>query len=125
MGKLLKRNDKILKDIPMITGWFIATSVTRPVNELSKNINEIADGNGDLNKELKLSNVTELKEIALGYNTFIAKLRKMLQDIGETADKVSLSSMSLKEGAEQSNQVVHEQQFETNNAASAIANMRE
>ncbi len=67
--------------------------------------------------------MTELKEIALGYNTFIAKLRKMLQDIGETADKVSLSSMSLKEGAEQSNQVVHEQQFETNNAASAIANM--
>ncbi len=66
MGNLLKRNDKILKDIPMITGWFIATSVTRPVNELSKNINEIADGNGDLNKELKLSNVTELKEIALG-----------------------------------------------------------
>ncbi len=104
----------------IITGWFIATSVTRPVNELSKNINEIADGNGDLNKELKLSNVTELKEIASGYNTFIAKLRKMLQDIGETADKVSLSSMSLKEGAEQRNQVVHEQQFETNNAAIAM-----
>ncbi|HFD31713.1 MAG TPA: methyl-accepting chemotaxis protein, partial [Gammaproteobacteria bacterium] len=104
----------------IITGWFIATSVTRPVNELSKNINEIADGNGDLNKELKLSNVTELKEIASGYNTFIAKLRKMLQDIGDTADRVSLSSMSLKEGAEQSNQIVHEQQFETNNAAIAM-----
>ncbi len=110
----------ILVVVLLSAGWFIAGSVTKPVNALSKNINEIAQGNGDLNKELTLSNVTELKEIASGYNQFINKLRKMLKDISATADRVSLASTSLKEGAEQSNHIVHEQQFETNNAAIAM-----
>ncbi|WP_198263701.1 methyl-accepting chemotaxis protein [sulfur-oxidizing endosymbiont of Gigantopelta aegis] len=104
----------------IVAGWFISVSVTRPVNDLKKSINEIANGNGDLNRELKLSQVTELKDIAAGYNQFISKLRTMLQNIGENADKVSDASIALKEGAEQSNLVVTEQQFETNNAAIAM-----
>jgi methyl-accepting chemotaxis protein len=103
-----------------VAGWFITSSVTKPVNELSTSINEIARGNGDLSKELKVSNVTELRDIASGYNQFIGKLRNMLNDIGENANKVSLASSSLKDGAEQSNHVVHEQQVETNNAAVAM-----
>lgn len=110
----------VLVIVLITAGWFIATSLTRPVNDLSRNINEIAHGNGDLNKELKLSNVTELKQIASGYNQFIGKLRKMLGDIGDTANKVSQASIALKEGAEQSNQIVHEQQLETNNVAIAM-----
>ena len=110
----------VLVIILLVAGWFIALSVTRPVNELSENINEIAEGNGDLNKELKLSNVTELRNIASGYNQFISKLRKMLQDIGDNAERVSQASIALKDGAERSNHVVNEQQFETNNAAIAM-----
>ena len=110
----------ILVIILVVAGWFISASVTRPVNALKKNINEIANGNGDLNQELELSNVTELREIASGYNQFISKLRIMLQDIGDNADKVSNASFALKEGAEQSNQVVQQQQLETNNASVAM-----
>ncbi len=106
--------------ILMVSGWFIVISVTRPVNDLKKNISEIASGNGNLNQELKLSKVTELRDIASGYNQFISKLRLMLQDIGDNANKVSSASTALKEGAEQSNVVVQEQQFETNNAAIAM-----
>lgn len=104
----------------MIVGWFISTSVTRPVNALKKNINEIASGNGDLNQELEMSKVTELRDIASGYNQFISKLRTMLQNIGDNADKVSNASISLKEGAEQSNLVVQEQKLETGNASIAM-----
>lgn len=110
----------VLVVILFAVGWMIATSVTRPVNALSKNINEIARGNGDLHQELELSNVSELRDIASGYNEFISKLRKMLQDIGDNADKVSLTSISLKNGAEQSNHIVNHQQSETNNAAIAM-----
>ncbi len=104
----------------MIAGWFISTSVTKPVNALKKNINEIANGNGDLNQELEMSKVTELRDIASGYNQFISKLRIMLQDIGENADKVSNASISLKEGAAQSDIVVQEQKLETGNASVAM-----
>ncbi len=116
----IKAIGAVLVLVISFAGWFIASSVTRPVNELSKNINEIAQGNGDLNKELKLSKVSELREIAVAYNQFIYKLRKMLQDIGDNADHVSQASTALKQDAEQSNKIVGEQQFETNNAAIAM-----
>jgi len=110
----------VLLVVLITAGWFIAVSVTKPVNALMRNINEIASGNGDLNQELKLSNVTELREIALGYNQFISKLRIMLQDIGDNADKVFIASQSLKDGEEQSNDIVQKQQLETNNASIAM-----
>ncbi|MCW8930959.1 MAG: methyl-accepting chemotaxis protein [Gammaproteobacteria bacterium] len=103
-----------------VAGWFISSSVTRPVNALKKNINEIASGHGDLNQELEESTVTELRDIASGYNQFISKLRIMLQDIGDNANKVSNASISLKEGAEKSNEVVQEQKHETSNASDAM-----
>jgi len=103
-----------------IAGWLIAVSVSKPVNALSESINEIAQGSGDLNKELKLSKVTELRDIASGYNQFIGKLRQMLQAICENANKASQASCSLKDGAEQSKQIVSEQEHETNNVAIAM-----
>jgi len=67
-----------------------------------------------------MSNVTELRDIASAYNHFIGKLRDMLQDIGQNANQVSSASIALKEDAELSNDVVKQQQYETNNAATAM-----
>lgn len=104
----------------LVFGWLITVSVSKPINALCANINAIAQGHADLNKELKLSKVTELKGIASGYNQFIGKLRKMLQAISDNANKASQSALLLKDGAEQSKQSVSEQEQKTNNVALAM-----
>jgi len=103
-----------------VTVWFIASTITKPVNALRNSIKQIAHGNSDLNQKLDSSTVSELHDISLCYNQFTDKLQQMLDDINNNANSVSMASAELKNSAQQSNNIVEEQQLQTNNAAIAM-----
>ena len=52
--------------------------IVRPIRVITGIFNEIARGEGDFSRDLPLTTHDELRELALGYNRFAAKMREII-----------------------------------------------
>lgn len=71
---------------------FSARSVTGPTNRTVLMLRDIAEGEGDLTKRLKIIKEDEIGELAGWFNTFLEKLQKMIQKIAENSSNVDRAS---------------------------------
>ena len=85
---------------------FIARSILQPIKSTTLMLRDVAQGEGDLTKRLDVSN-DELGELAGWFNTFIAKLQTLIQQLQEnlttldrSSNDLSTISESLESGAE-------------------------
>jgi methyl-accepting chemotaxis protein len=72
--------------------FFSARSVTGPINRTVLMLRDIAEGEGDLTKRLKIIKKDEIGELASWFNTFLDKLQKMIQQMAENSTTVDQAS---------------------------------
>jgi methyl-accepting chemotaxis protein len=75
--------------------YWIAASFGRMVNNVAEGLHDIADGDGDLTRRLKITTKDELGDLAGWFNIFIEKLQSIIRDISVNAEDLSNSSKSL------------------------------
>ena len=96
--------------IAILITIFFTRSVVRPINAVKSQLREIAEGEGDLTKEIIVNTQDEIGEMALSFNKMLRTLRSMLNQVSETSEQVAASSEELLSSAEQTssatNQVV-------------------
>ncbi|SFS59761.1 methyl-accepting chemotaxis protein [Paenibacillus sp. BC26] len=123
----------------IILGLLLTRSITRPLKLINTQLREIADGRGDLSRDIEIRTQGELAELAISFNLMIANLRTILSRAMGTAKQVSFSSEQLSESAEQTSRatenIVEATQFiairaereqeQLASAISAIAQMSE
>ena len=73
----------------------IALSITRPIKAAVASLKDIAEGEGDLTRELPASGRDEVGELARWFNTFLAKLQGIIAEVATNARVVDQSSGSL------------------------------
>ncbi len=73
----------------------IGLSITRPINAAVVSLKDIAEGEGDLTRELPASGKDEVGELARWFNTFLAKLQGIIAEVATNARVVDQSSGSL------------------------------
>lgn len=61
--------------------WFMASTVTKPINTVAGMLKEIASGEGDLTQRLKYSQEDELGNLVSWFNRFLDKLQPTIQKI--------------------------------------------
>ncbi|MFC0212154.1 methyl-accepting chemotaxis protein [Paenibacillus chartarius] len=76
-------------------------SIIRPIRVINAQLRDIAEGEGDLTKELRVYANDEIGELAQTFNLMIANLRTMIRHIGFTSEQVAASSQELTASAEQ------------------------
>ncbi|MFL0797915.1 MAG: methyl-accepting chemotaxis protein [Cellvibrionaceae bacterium] len=94
----------------MVVGWYIASIVSRSVNKVSRSLMDIAQGDGDLTRRIRVNSKDEVGDLAHWFNVFVEKLQGTIGEVIEVIkplDNVSqeLESVSLetkKVSAEQS-----------------------
>ncbi len=69
--------------------------VTNPINNTVKMINNIAQGEGDLTKRLKIISENEIGDLAKGFNLFVKKLQEIITDISGNSENLNSSSSDL------------------------------
>jgi methyl-accepting chemotaxis protein len=74
---------------------FIARSISRPINSLAFMLKDIAEGEGDLTKEIALSSKDELGDLARYFNLTIAKIKGMVLAIKQDAEVLSRTGVEL------------------------------
>lgn len=87
--------------IAVILSLLFVRSVVRPIRTINLQLKEIAEGEGDLTRELAINSKDELGELATSFNQMIGSLRQMIQQVSLTSQQVAASSEELTASTEQ------------------------
>jgi len=80
-----------------LLGIFAMLSVTiiKPLNRLKARLQDIAEGEGDLTKQLEAHTQDEIGQVAEWFNRFVGQLRDLMREISQAAEQVAASSQEL------------------------------
>ena len=79
----------------------ICGKLNKGFKTLNDKMREIADGSGDLTKEIKMTSGDEFEVIAISMNTFIGQVRDIITGVKESVDVSVSASNELSSGTEQ------------------------
>jgi len=98
-----------------VVGLQVATGIVRPLQEVVDNLREIAEGGGDLTRELAVRTRDEVGHLALSFNNFLQRQREMVSRIREVSqglsqanERIKTSSHEVMEGAVRQSQSLEE-----------------
>lgn len=75
-----------------LIGKFTADVIVRPIRSVSASLKEIAQGEGDLTRELPVKGKDELAELATWFNHFLKTIRNLVSQITQSAEALKQSS---------------------------------
>jgi len=109
-----------------IVAIFISLLTTRklvqPLNELVKNITNIAEGDGDLTAELTVAKRDdEIGEVGKAFNRFVSKIRHIIIDIDHHATQLASASEELSAVTSETNNIVVLQKEKTEQTNSVMS----
>lgn len=97
--------------------------ISRPIKEIVEKVKDIAEGEGDLTKRIKVTTKDEVAELAKWFNTFVEKLHGIVADITKNAETLSVSSGNLSELSGQMSIGAEEMSATSNSVASSSEEM--
>jgi len=90
---------------------YISRKITIPIKHAGEMLKDIAQGEGDLTKRLKVETKDEVGEMADWFNKFIDTIQKIIKDVAQNANQVreasgelSIISKQMTSGAEQTSE---------------------
>lgn len=81
--------------IALCMAAFLPQLVTRPLNQISTRIQDIANGEGDLTLRINLNRDDEIGQLAAHVDRFMARLQQLVSDIRAATENVTTSSQQL------------------------------
>ncbi|PLY11933.1 MAG: hypothetical protein C0624_01240 [Desulfuromonas sp.] len=115
----------------LFIGLVIASGIVRPLGMVLKNLRDIAEGEGDLTKELDVRSSDEVGMLAENFNLFMNRMREMVKrtrtvtrDLVKANEQIRSSSRQVDEGAKQQSSALaesHQSLESINETAQGIA----
>ncbi len=105
-----------------LSGYTILTTVRR-IRGAASAMREIAEGDGDLTRELPVENSDELGELTRSFNTFREKIHGLIRRVLASSEQIESASEELTRLSNGTHGDVHQQQQRTEAAASALQQM--
>lgn len=95
----LKRNTMlawgVVLAVMMATLWVISRRVLPPIYRLTRSLNDLNTGSGDLSRTLRQDHDDEIGQVVEGFNRFVAGLRLQISTVAEVAHTLDHSSAQL------------------------------
>jgi len=109
--------------VGLVVMIFVAYGLARPARQLVAMLDDIAKGDGDLTKRLKVDRADELGAIASGFNAFLDKLQSMIKEVVGSVQQVTDASEHTADIAIRTNDGVQRQLSEIDLVATAVTEM--
>ncbi|MGE7623477.1 methyl-accepting chemotaxis protein [Viridibacillus sp. NPDC096237] len=87
--------------IAILGSVLLTRALVRPIKQINRQLKEIAEGEGDLTQELKVTTEDETGELAHSFNQMLDSLRKMMKQVADSSVHVAAASEELTANAEQ------------------------
>ncbi|MCK6264092.1 methyl-accepting chemotaxis protein [Vibrio sp. ZSDE26] len=95
----------------------------RPLSALNEAMKNVASGDGDLTKRLDTNTDQEFKELAISFNGFVSIIQELIQGTKQTATQITEYSNVAANSAKDSEGLLHTQQQEVEQLATAMNEM--
>jgi len=84
----------VLAALFAVVGAAFAKLIVRPINSVSSGLEGIAQGEGDLTRNLEVRGRDETAQLASWFNQFLGAIRSLIQHIGSAASNILATSTS-------------------------------
>ncbi|MBC3412873.1 methyl-accepting chemotaxis protein [Pseudomonas sp. SWRI51] len=84
----------VLAALFAVVGATFAKLIVRPINSVTSGLEDIAQGEGDLTRNLEIRGRDETAQLASWFNQFLGAIRSLIQHIGAAAGKILTTSTS-------------------------------
>ncbi|SNT00111.1 Methyl-accepting chemotaxis protein [Granulicella rosea] len=101
----------------------IERQIVRPVKSLSARLRDIAEGDGDLTKRLRVEGDDELAQVGASFNLFVDQLQSILQEVATSTVQLSSATSEIAASSIQMSNRADTQQQETMQIAMAMEEM--
>lgn len=91
----------ILVIIFALIGLWLSRVITKPMNRITEGLQEIASGEGDLTRRLRVKTQDESGLMADAFNSFVEVVHKLITEIKDNADQVGEEAKSASRVSEQ------------------------
>ncbi|WP_022851569.1 methyl-accepting chemotaxis protein [Limisalsivibrio acetivorans] len=102
---------------------FMAARMAKNIIMVNELLREMSEGEGDLTKEMPVSGSDEIGMLCSHFNTFIAKLRDIIENVKQSAESVASGSTELASTTEQLSSTFNEQAGQISEVATATEEM--
>ena len=109
--------------IGLLIAWLISCSITKPLANAVSAMNDIAQGDGDLTKRLRVQGQNEIAQLAQAFNQFAEKVRQIVTQVAGSTTQLAAAAEQMATITQQTNENVQQQQMETEQVATAMNEM--
>lgn len=102
---------------------FLSLGVLKPLNLISRKMEEISQGEANLNVRLHLRGKNELSEMSNAFNLFVSKVADLVSEVKNTTIDLHSNAQNANEMISDSKQMVIDQQERTTQIAAAMHEM--
>ncbi|MFT4927080.1 MAG: methyl-accepting chemotaxis protein [Phenylobacterium sp.] len=122
---MIKTGASVLLFILLILGllMWVASYITKPITLLSNAMQDVAEGEGDLTKIIDVDSDDEVGELASHFNTFISKLRGLLQQTNVHSTEVTDTSDHLSKVSTETNEKIQQEKIQVETVTTAVTEM--
>ncbi|WP_241654067.1 methyl-accepting chemotaxis protein [Geovibrio thiophilus] len=106
-----------------VIAYFVSKKISSSVSSVSESLKGIAEGEGDLTVQIAINSADEAGQLAGYFNTFLAKLRDIINIVKMNADTVASSSTELAASVEELSTTMNDQSAQVSGVATATEEM--
>ncbi|MET3287675.1 UNVERIFIED_CONTAM: methyl-accepting chemotaxis protein [Brevibacillus sp. OAP136] len=103
--------------ISVVFALLLIKGIVKPIRRISRQLGEIADGEGDLTKTIEVGTKDELADLAASFNRMTSSLRELIRQVGQNAEMVMASAEELTASIEQNGKASEQIAFGIQEAA--------
>ncbi|AWY44059.1 HAMP domain-containing protein [Pseudomonas putida] len=100
--------------------WFTAQRITRPLQVLTRVMEDISLGEGDLTRRLQVQSRDEIGQLATAFNRFVERIHQSIREVSSAALGVNEGARRVLEASNSSLSNFDDQSSRTNSVAAAI-----
>lgn len=104
----------------LVAGWVVSSNIGNSASRIGAMLQDIAEGEGDLTKEITVSSRDEIGNVANWFNVFNGKLRSLVKDVTESAKSVTFSSDHLMSFSKSLTQIANEQSLRLSESSQSM-----
>jgi len=84
--------------IALVLVMAVARALSAPIQRASLLLNDIADGQGDLTRRLRVESSDEVGQLSDAFNRFVGSLSSMVQQVRQATDSITTASQEVSSG---------------------------
>ena len=104
-------------------GFFLAGTMTKPIDSLAKEFTRLGQADGDLSVRLNSQKAPELQRLEQGFNNFVEKISDTVEQLAITSTALRAEAQAVSESADKSLASSQTQSGKTTELATAIHQM--